>query len=68
MEFYETVPRHDLTYSDVFLVPSRSGVTSRMDVSLVPGDGTGATDWFSTPCSHGKGNPAASPRAGWRGL
>ena len=43
MEFYETVPRHDLTYSDVFLVPSRSGVTSRMDVSLVPGDGTGAT-------------------------
>jgi len=43
MEFYETVPRHDLTYSDVFLVPSRSGVTSRMDVSLVPDDGTGAT-------------------------
>jgi len=43
MEFYETVPRHDLTYSDVFLVPSRSGVTSRMDVSLKPGDGTGAT-------------------------
>ena len=43
MEFYETAPRHDLTYSDVFLVPSRSGVASRMDVSLAPGDGTAAT-------------------------
>lgn len=43
MRYYETTPTHDLTYSDVFLVPSRSGVTSRLDVSLAPGDGTGAT-------------------------
>jgi IMP dehydrogenase len=43
MEFYETAPRHDLTYSDVFLVPNRSAVTSRLDVSLAPGDGTGTT-------------------------
>ncbi|BDZ51121.1 inosine 5-monophosphate dehydrogenase [Frondihabitans sucicola] len=43
MRFYETTPTHDLTYSDVFLVPSRSGVSSRLDVSLAPGDGTGAT-------------------------
>ena len=43
MEFYETTPRHDLTYSDVFLVPSHSAVASRMNVSLAPGDGTGAT-------------------------
>ncbi|GAB3129845.1 GMP reductase [Glaciibacter psychrotolerans] len=43
MRFYETVPSHDLTYSDVFLVPSRSAVSSRLDVSLAPGDGTGAT-------------------------
>ncbi len=43
MEFYETSPVHDLTYSDVFLVPNRSAVTSRLDVSLAPGDGTGAT-------------------------
>jgi IMP dehydrogenase len=43
MEFYETSPRHDLTYSDVFLVPSRSGVGSRLGVSLAPADGTGAT-------------------------
>ncbi|GAA0959382.1 GMP reductase [Frigoribacterium faeni] len=43
MRFYETTPTHDLTYSDVFLVPSRSTVTSRLDVSLAPGDGTGAT-------------------------
>jgi IMP dehydrogenase len=43
MEFYETAPAHDLTYSDVFLVPSGSNVTSRLDVSLAPGDGTAAT-------------------------
>lgn len=43
MRFYETRPTHDLTYSDVFLVPSRSGVTSRFDVDLAPSDGTGAT-------------------------
>lgn len=43
MEFYEASPQHDLTYSDVFLVPSRSGVGSRLSVSLAPGDGTGAT-------------------------
>ena len=43
MEFYETAPKHDLTYSDVFLVPSGSNVRSRLDVSLVPGDGTPAT-------------------------
>ncbi|MDQ0895472.1 GuaB1 family IMP dehydrogenase-related protein [Agromyces ramosus] len=43
MEFYRTAPSHDLTYSDVFLVPSRSGVTSRLDVSLAPDDGSGAT-------------------------
>jgi IMP dehydrogenase len=43
MEFYETSPQHDLTYSDVFLVPARSSVKSRLDVSLVPGDGTGTT-------------------------
>ena len=43
MHFHGTSPQHDLTYSDVFLVPSRSAVTSRLDVSLAPGDGTGAT-------------------------
>jgi IMP dehydrogenase len=43
MEFYETTPRHDLTYSDVFLVPSHSDVGSRLGVSLAPQDGTGAT-------------------------
>ncbi|CAO1650643.1 GuaB1 family IMP dehydrogenase-related protein [Salinibacterium sp. NYA9b] len=43
MDFYETRPTHDLTYSDVFLVPSHSAVGSRMAVSLAPGDGTPAT-------------------------
>ena len=43
MDFYETTPRHDLTYSDVFLVPSHSSVGSRLAVSLAPKDGTSAT-------------------------
>jgi IMP dehydrogenase len=34
---------HDLAYSDVFLVPSRSAVPSRLDVSLATGDGSGTT-------------------------
>ena len=34
---------HDLTYADVFLVPSRSGVGSRTDVDLATTDGSGAT-------------------------
>ena len=41
MQFYGTTPQHDLTYSDVFLVPSRSDLGSRMNVSLAPNDGTG---------------------------
>lgn len=36
-------PKHDLTYSDVFLVPSRSGVESRNDVDLASMDGSGTT-------------------------
>jgi IMP dehydrogenase len=43
MRFSSVLPAHDLTYSDVFLIPSRSGVTSRLDVDLAPDDGTGAT-------------------------
>ncbi|HKH07897.1 MAG TPA: IMP dehydrogenase, partial [Agromyces sp.] len=58
MEFYRTTPRHDLTYSDVFLVPSRSGVTSRLDVSLAPGDGSGA----SVPLVSANMNSITGPR------
>ena len=36
-------PTHDLTYSDVFLVPSRSAVVSRNDVDLTSRDGSGIT-------------------------
>lgn len=36
-------PNHDLTYDDVFMIPSRSGVSSRMDVDLNTLDNTGAT-------------------------
>ncbi|HWH97286.1 MAG TPA: IMP dehydrogenase [Pseudolysinimonas sp.] len=43
MRFSSTPPVHDLTYSDVFLIPNRSGVASRLDVDLAPDDGTGAT-------------------------
>ena len=39
----EQRPFHDLAYSDVFLVPSRSAVTSRLDVSLATCDGSGTT-------------------------
>jgi IMP dehydrogenase len=36
-------PANDLTYDDVFLVPSRSDVSSRFDVDLSTADGSGAT-------------------------
>src|SRR6476661_3075533 len=39
---HQAVP-HDLTYSDVFLVPCLSSVESRLDVSLATGDGSGTT-------------------------
>lgn len=58
MEFYETTPRHDLTYSDVFLVPSHSDVVSRLAVDLTPGDGTGA----SLPIVSANMNSVTGPR------
>ncbi|GAB3532652.1 GuaB1 family IMP dehydrogenase-related protein [Arthrobacter tecti] len=42
MRFINT-PSTDLTYSDVFLVPSSSEVISRFDVDLATADGTGTT-------------------------
>ena len=39
----ETTPAYDLTYDDVFMVPSRSALTSRLDVDLTTNDGTGTT-------------------------
>lgn len=42
MRFLNT-PSTDLTYSDVFLVPSRSDVISRLDVDLASDDGSGTT-------------------------
>jgi IMP dehydrogenase len=36
-------PSHDLTYDDVFMVPSASNIASRMDVDLSTQDGTGTT-------------------------
>ncbi|MGP5592866.1 GuaB1 family IMP dehydrogenase-related protein [Corynebacterium flavescens] len=36
-------PPYELTYSDVFMVPSHSDVESRMAVDLRSGDGTGTT-------------------------
>ncbi len=44
MEFLNGMrPGHDLTYNDVFMVPSRSSVTSRLDVDLRTPDGVGTT-------------------------
>jgi IMP dehydrogenase len=39
----DTLPGTDLTYSDVFMVPGRSAVGSRLDVDLSTRDGSGAT-------------------------
>ncbi len=39
----DLLPQHDLTYDDVFMVPGRSSVTSRLDVDLRSSDGTGTT-------------------------
>ena len=36
-------PTHDLTYDDVFMVPSSSELSSRMDVDLASADGSGTT-------------------------
>jgi IMP dehydrogenase len=36
-------PPYDLTYNDVFMVPARSRVTSRLDVDLATPDGVGTT-------------------------
>ena len=36
-------PQFDLTYDDVFMVPNRSDVSSRLDVDLTTGDGSGTT-------------------------
>lgn len=43
VRFLNTPPAYDLTYSDVFMVPGRSAVTSRLDVDLRSTDGIGTT-------------------------
>ena len=44
MKFLEGhTPPYDLTYNDVFIVPSQSDVTSRFDVDLSTVDGSGTT-------------------------
>jgi IMP dehydrogenase len=39
----DAVPGHELTYDDVFMVPGRSAVESRLDVDLRSPDGSGTT-------------------------
>lgn len=39
----DAAPPYDLTYADVFMVPSRSGVSSRLDVDLTTPDRVGTT-------------------------
>ena len=43
MRFLTAPPPYDLTYSDVFMVPGRSAVSSRLDVDLASTDGIGTT-------------------------
>ena len=40
---HDATPTTDLTYDDVFMVPSRSSVASRFDVDLTTADGVGTT-------------------------
>jgi IMP dehydrogenase len=40
---HDTPPAYELTYNDVFLVPSLSEVSSRLDVDLTTSDGIGTT-------------------------
>ena len=40
---HDVVPQYDLTYADVFMVPSLSAVRSRLDVDLTTPDGLGTT-------------------------
>lgn len=58
MEFSGEGPDVDLTYSDVFLVPRRSDVASRLDVDLSPVDGTTA----SIPLVSSNMNSVTGPR------
>ncbi len=41
VRFLTEKPAYDLTYSDVFMAPNRSSVTSRLDVDLTSTDGIG---------------------------
>jgi IMP dehydrogenase len=41
MRFLQQLPSHDLTYNDVFMVPSMSNVRSRLDVDLRTADNIG---------------------------
>jgi IMP dehydrogenase len=41
MRFLQQLPAHDLTYNDVFMVPSMSNVPSRLDVDLRTSDNIG---------------------------
>ena len=43
MRFLQPPPSTDLTYSDVFMVPRRSSLTSRLEVDLTSNDGVGTT-------------------------
>jgi IMP dehydrogenase len=43
MRFLQPPPATDLTYSDVFMVPRRSSLTSRLEVDLTSNDGVGTT-------------------------
>ena len=43
MRMLHASPTHDLTYNDVFMVPSLSAVGSRLGVDLTTPDGVGTT-------------------------
>ncbi|MFU0805330.1 MAG: GuaB1 family IMP dehydrogenase-related protein [Pseudoclavibacter caeni] len=58
MHFHGSQPQYDLTYSDVFLIPSRSAVGSRLRVDLSTDDVTG----MRTPIVAANMNAVTGPR------
>jgi IMP dehydrogenase len=43
VRFLKELPPYELTYSDVFMVPRRSAIATRIDVDLRSTDGIGTT-------------------------
>ena len=59
MRFLQTPPAHDLTYSDVFMVPRRSDLTSRLEVDRDTGG-----SWLARHAAQQQAEQQASGQGG----